>query len=379
MKLYSKFVTTTLIAFAFLGNSCKKKEKIVEVEKDVVVYQEPVYKWQRVKEFETHNCEYIKNAHRTGKGFIYFACNNYCASYDSVNNNFTFYNGSPRDQLLKPLITNSYFTTFYNVLDLNPTFNLPENPIDYESTLIYVKNLDSAFTNFYLGYPLFQGEVCGTDSTLLIVYNTGSYYNTYMGIKLKYPPNGLDYGYGSFITVKAFKKYFDPISYASNRLLGPIGNNLLFTMGNFKNYLLNANLDTVYINNTYSYNDIFTYKNTAYSFARSTSASGNCCQTCFVSSNDNGLTWQQLATGLNPDFEQMNVELVGDKLIAFSYTNQIFEITIANTNVSAKELDNDGLANKRIKAITMSNNRVFISTESGVFERPYGAFIDYKK
>lgn len=40
--------------------SCKKKETIVEVEKEVIVYREPEFKWKRVPHFDLWDLGQIK-------------------------------------------------------------------------------------------------------------------------------------------------------------------------------------------------------------------------------------------------------------------------------------------------------------------------------
>jgi hypothetical protein len=121
---------------------------------------------------------------------------------------------------------------------------------------------------------------------------------------------------------------------------------------------------------------VFSYKGTNYAIVRTVGK--RCCQTCLIKTLDDGLTWQELVCGINNNFEDLTFCEIGDKLIAYSFANQLWEVTLTENSISAKELDNNGLENKRIKALNYCNNRVFISTESGVFERPYNEFIDYK-
>src|SRR5690606_35372537 len=104
---------------------------------------------------------------------------------------------------------------------------------------------------------------------------SGSNYN-YLAAKLSYYPNDFPEYLVQISAVKVFKS---PLSFANNRLIGDIGSNLLFTMGNARNYVLTKNLDTTYINDLYSFNDIFQYKNTYYSIARANVSTGYCCQT----------------------------------------------------------------------------------------------------
>ncbi|MBX3163610.1 MAG: hypothetical protein KF900_03960 [Bacteroidetes bacterium] len=354
--------------------ACRKKEKIVEIEK--IVYQETVHKWKRVDYFTQLSDEFIKSVKYVGKGFIFFSATYTDVIYDSTTNQFTALVGFMRDQQIQPLITEKYKLELYtHGFNLVPHNNLPSFPIDYTEKQVYIEKYDSTFLGFVLfNYP----EIMGTGNNVLSVYQTksGGVYN-YMGFKLSYNDFYLYAANGKYIQVDSVKVFQAPLSYASNRFLGTVGTNILFVMGNERNYALTENLDTVFINNTYSFKDIFQYKNTYYAIARTTLASGNAGENCLIQSSDNGLSWQEIAKGLNYDYTYLNFEQIGDKLIAY-FNNQIWEMAITSDNISTKELDNDGLKNKRIKGITMSNNRVFISTESGVFERPYQEFIEYK-
>jgi hypothetical protein len=43
------------------------------------------------------------------------------------------------------------------------------------------------------------------------------------------------------VQVDTFKKIADPTALSSDRMIGNVGNNLLFTMGDIKNYVMDDN------------------------------------------------------------------------------------------------------------------------------------------
>lgn len=373
-----QFQYILILLSCFILLSCKKKEKIVEVEKEVIVYQDPVYKWKRVDAFKNAGSEFIRNAHRASGGFIYFAENSFNVVYDSVKDKFTFLQGSPFERQLKPLLTNNYVIQRSDfAINILPHNNLPDFYLAYSEKQLYMQNIDSNFNNFRIIYPVFEGEVIGNNNKLLMCYQTKNFIGlNYLAVKLKFPAMSWFNDPSFVVQVDTFKKIADPTALSSDRMIGNVGNNLLFTMGDIKNYVLDDNLDTVFVNNTYLYNDVFSYKGTNYAIVRTVGK--RCCQTCLIKTLDDGLTWQELVCGINNNFEDLTFCEIGDKLIAYSFANQLWEVTLTENSISAKELDNNGLENKRIKALNYCNNRVFISTESGVFERPYNEFIEYK-
>jgi hypothetical protein len=69
--------TKLFLLFLIVGDffSCKKKEKIVEVKKEVIVYQKPVYKWKQVKWFlDGKMPSSVKNKALVDKLFVFLEC-----------------------------------------------------------------------------------------------------------------------------------------------------------------------------------------------------------------------------------------------------------------------------------------------------------------
>jgi hypothetical protein len=146
-------------------------------------------------------------------------------------------------------------------------------------------------------------------------------------------------------------------------------------MGNFKNYLVNENLDTTVIATNYTFNQIFEWQHEQYSFAKF--FFHGYTNISLKKKNDAGYTWQECAGDLDYNYQSLIYQTVGTKLIGHN-GGQLWEISISAGSVTAKELVTDGLQGVRIKSVVCSNARVFVCTETGVFERPYSEFIEYK-
>ena len=88
---------------------------------------------------------------------------------------------------------------------------------------------------------------------------------------------------------------------------------------------------------------------------------------------DMGETWT-LQFSLNQWVIVVNFD---NNLIAY-HQDQLWLVTISSTNLTLKEIVNDGLTGKTISNIVKYNNKIWISTNAGVFSRPYSSFYQYK-
>ncbi len=88
---------------------------------------------------------------------------------------------------------------------------------------------------------------------------------------------------------------------------------------------------------------------------------------------DMGETWA-LKFSLNSLVIIINFD---GNLIAY-HNDQVWMITLTSTSLTLKEIVNDGLTGKTISSIVKYNNKIWISTNAGVFSRPYSSFYQYK-
>ena len=369
-----QFKNLLLVIMIGLFFSCKKKETIVEVEKEVIVYQEPGYKWKRNIYFDKNFSTTITNSRRLFDGLILFTTNNYNILYDSAQNKFSAVTQRySYEKQVRPLITKEYYLEVNDyAINIYNTDKINGNVLGYINGLLLPKNIDSNFLAYDFKNNYLSGDLVGNSNKFVYPYFTKDNKSKYAIIKIKKEPTSSSFP-DNAIVIDTFKTITNLNYVSTNRLTGVIGNNLFFTCGNNKNYIVNNDLDTIYINSNV-YNCIFKVNNLYYSFCGGVALGGD---TKLLSTSDEGLTWQIVSSGLNYQFQILNYVNVGDKLIAF-YVGQMWEVIINNNTLAIKELSNDGLDNKLINAITMSNGRVFVGTNNGVFERPFSEFIDYK-
>ena len=95
------------------------------------------------------------------------------------------------------------------------------------------------------------------------------------------------------------------------------------------------------------------------------------------SSSDNGLTW--IKGGETPWLiASVNFAKIDGKIIGYRYA-QLWEVSTTETSFNFKELDNDGLDGKMITSVSEFDDKVFITSLSGVYRRPSDEFFTYKE
>lgn len=368
------FISALLILFlSFI--SCKKKEKIVEVEKEVIVYQDPQHKWKRITSFDASYSSKILNTKKLTNGKVLFFSDYYYVQYDSVTNSFiNAEQAYSSERQKRSLITDSFFVRCGdNSVNLYPTIRFGSGNYQATDRFVPLSYYDPKFTYLYFKNNSFGTDIIGCNNKFLIPY----YYDNFIGPSAKYLAFKTKYiqtsgSYPNYaIAIDTFKIFKDTINIFGNYPIKNIGKNLFFTMFNGKNYILNDNLDTTFINN-YHYYGMFYYNNLQYAIVNSFGT------VYFMSTNNDGYSWQIIAGNINPNYQTLRFSVFNGKIIAYSFANQIWEIQLNSNSLTAKELSNDGLENCLITSVECSNNRVFISTNNGVFERPFTEFIDYK-
>lgn len=87
-------------------------------------------------------------------------------------------------------------------------------------------------------------------------------------------------------------------------------------------------------------------------------------QNIYASAN-NGLTWNILSQ-IPSDFSRLNYAEIDQRIIAYRYA-QLWEITLEETRLTVRELDNEGLSGKMLTSVNEFGRHVYLSTLSGVF------------
>jgi hypothetical protein len=77
------------------------------------------------------------------------------------------------------------------------------------------------------------------------------------------------------------------------------------------------------------------------------------------------------------DYSFLNYTKIDNKIIGYRY-GQLWDISVSETELIAKELDNDGLDGISITSVSKFDDKVYLSTLSGVFYKIADEFFDYK-
>ena len=94
-------------------------------------------------------------------------------------------------------------------------------------------------------------------------------------------------------------------------------------------------------------------------------------------SNMEGLDWQLLGSP-DSNFKQLNYAEVDGQLIGY-YFNQLFALEITETEIKVTELEQEGLEGHEITSVVGFNEKVYVTTLTGVFHRPMADFFEPKK
>jgi hypothetical protein len=355
-----------IIWFAVVCCSCTK-EKIVEkeVEKEVIVCNEPVHKWKKVEAFDGFDYALVKNASRVGNCFVLFASQSVFTVYDSVKDKFSRFAGAFGESQPEPLITANYFVRGSSSgLEINPIQDLPMlNYGGMFSKFVFPEIYDSLYYDYI-------PSVIGNNNLILFKYSRkketvgGMYFAARLELK--------DFGSGLQVLLDSVRLIRNTLNFGSNRVIDAVGQNLLFSMGNGRNYILTQLLDTFYTNRLGTFGRVFRHHSGNYAFFNSSGI------VHLLMTTDDGKMWTDLASNLPYELMSLSYVSVGDKVIGSSYGGQLWELTFNGSGVTLKELNNDGLDAKGIVKVVYCNNHVFVCTQSGVYERGMDVVFEYK-
>lgn len=95
------------------------------------------------------------------------------------------------------------------------------------------------------------------------------------------------------------------------------------------------------------------------------------------SSIDSGLTWTK-GYSIPAEYIMFKYSKVNNKIIAYR-NSQLFEITLTQDSIIARELDNDGLVGKTITSVSGFGNKVYATSLSGLYFKTIEDFFNDKK
>lgn len=368
MKRIAQLLLILCIAFA-----CRK-EKIVEVEKPVYITE--THHWNPVSDFENNpSFKNVGNANYISNGQIVFNCEGKHVIYDSASN--TYYFGFPilSSEIQKtPLIQNKFFVSCSNYnsyIWIEPTKNLVSGLYNGPQLYFPMKTIDPSFNdfNFYQINWWQHSEIISTQKNkILISYRDSLNRPSVLITQLVVNDWSSMPGHDKVDSLYTKKIYFPYSNYASSTK-GAIGENLFFWVYGKGTYRINYNNDTTFLGN-YNLLDFFETNGKFYAITDEIGIK-------LKESSDSGATWQDKVTNLPSQFGIINYFNMDGKVFA-TYNSQIFEIELGATNLTTKEINNDGLTGNVITSVNKCNNKIIVSTKSGVYYCNYSEFYQYK-
>jgi hypothetical protein len=98
----------------------------------------------------------------------------------------------------------------------------------------------------------------------------------------------------------------------------------------------------------------------------------------YISSTE-GESWNPLVTNIplgTIHLFDYQYYVMNDEIIMVE-KDKIIHMLVSDTNITWKQVKNDGLENHRITGVAKFNETVYLSTTSGTFTKPYEEFFDY--
>jgi hypothetical protein len=338
--------------------SCKDGEK---------VYIEKEYNWKKHPEFECQNA-ILLNSYATDERLFVFGQTAFSSLETNLNNekvsHYKLYKEQPA--LVKLAITADYFVNLFTFdngyLELNSTIN------PYRGKLYFrMQEIDSTFHNFYYA-PLVNSMIINENNQLLIPYSTYKNSSTQIKFELIDVRTNYNNGYFAVDTIKTKIIEIPDIHQNSINAIESIGNSFIVTM-HTKVYRIDSTGNIVEVLENQNISKIIRTGGKLYGFIQNK---------VFISQDD-GLSWNEAFTfqNIQSNFHYLNYAKVDEKVIGYR-DDRLWEINISDTELSAKELDNDGLDGKTITSVSQFDGKVYFTTLSGLYYKALDGFFKHK-
>ena len=348
-----------------LFNSCKKDTPAVT--KTIIEHDTVQHAWQAEPEFNNRD-QYVSTVFvANGKAFFY-GMQYYYYVYDSISNGWSI-GFAPNPTSSRPAVNKDFFAT----ADLNDSnFGLQS----YASSSIapsYVttfKYFDTSFISspfcYYFSPLCNQIDISDSNRVIFPVNTTDNSKCYFYLMDVKFSLNSApSFTVNNFAKISLGYFHFNSQSrvntvHLKNRFFIGIGDTT---------YLIREDYSIKPVmTNFQPFLSIFTYNGNYYTTAM------NNYNGLIYETTDNGETWTLQYTLNNRGTVLINFD---GKLIAI-YNDQFWLVTLSPTSINFKELVNDGLTGKTITGLVKCNNKVWITTNGGVFYRAYSNFYQYK-
>ncbi len=352
-----------IISWSLLLISCEK-EKIIEIEKE--------YKWKSHSDFQYNDIVQM-NSYATKDRLFFLGYSSFSSLVpDSISHPDLPFGGTvalydnwheqPSEKKLP--ICADYFISYSPTngwVDFIPTMN----PVTSQTSVsFYIKNIDSTYAYFdFLHFSSGECIAINEQEQALIPY--GSFVNSKNILKLALVDIKAKLIYNVKLDTIKTKILSITDDYQYNVIaLESIGDYFFLTT-NSKVYRVDklGNIENVLHTRL---NKIIESSGTLYGFGG---------DNIYISSN-NGLTWD-MGYSVQYEYSWLNYTKIDNKIIGYRY-GQLWEISVTKMGLIAKELDNDGLDGISITSVSKFNEKVYLSTLSGVYYKLADDFLNYK-
>ncbi len=360
-KLFNLFFLIIVFSLLF---SCKKEEATAIAVPKIII-DTVQHAWQAEPAFNGFPQNVSTACAANGIAIFYSPLPSSCLGYDSITNGWGIYpiGGSSFYDNKLPVSKNMCTTYGSSQVKRYNTINFTNPFVRYNNGRFgYAITFDTNFVSFIPNTNALTASIAISDSGRVIYPvitkdTTHAYFYFW------------DTGDSSYIlTVKNFQKLSMTNCAGCVPQVTSFGNRF-FVGINDTTYLVRENLTYKPVLNDV-FNCIFKYQNNYYA-----TGFGDGGRTIYQTTN-NGETWSLQFT-VNVNRYGLVILNFDNNLIAY-LGDQLWQVSITSTTINFKEIVNDGLTGKTITGLVKCNNKVWVSTNGGVFYRPYSNFYQFK-
>ncbi|MBI2721061.1 MAG: hypothetical protein HYX39_02685 [Bacteroidetes bacterium] len=363
-----KLLITTLVISSLFTNC--RKPKTVEVEKKIYVHDTVSYAW-KADVFFNNQDQYILNAGFTDKYIFYYGPNaNYRRDTSLNNNNYiqgTF-------QLYAPNYNDNWNYTYLPVLKDNFGINASSNKICIFNTLPGInvsslfpnlKSIDTSFVSIGAGFNFIYSNVfnCSIYNRVLVSVISSQVNESHL-CAFDILNNTLSYSITNTKSIVLLNG--GGFVNTTPAIIGSIANRfLVYNSGSV--YLIREDYSTKFLFNLDIYS-VFKFQSNYYAVDGTSGI--------IYKSSDLGENWTQQYQVGSYMAKCKFIEL--DSKIISIRNDQIWQLDLQPTLLTVREINNSGLTGKTITNILKSNNKVIVTTLSGVYNRNSTDFYEFK-
>lgn len=346
----------SLFCFAFFIAACTK-EKIIEKE---IVVNPPEKSWQKHEAFQFGNEEVFNSSISEDNLFLYGH-----ETFSNINKEGIVSHAlniliAPSRYRL-PLNSEIYLAT--SSVDGLVVFRQNLWPVvDGVVSSFNIKDLDSNYHGFDFN-RLNTGDAAliSKNNKILIPYRTTNTETTFTQLGLLLVQTSVSNESFNVVDTLFTKRFVFQRQFTVGLQTLNLVNNIFFISTNDGVYRIGEDNELTKVSSNF-FSKIFEYNSRFYAIS---------FNEVFVS-DDLGLTWQS-EFNLSTNLDIFLFEVIDEKLYAF-YNSQIFNIEISENDFFVQELLNDGLEGSVITSLVKFNEKIYVTSLSGVFSKPYSQF-----